>query len=112
SKPESVKDAIESVVSRHGADSKIDIIINNAGILCQESSIHDCSLDSWHEIIDVNLNGAFYVLKYGLNQLIKQQKQSGGGVIINTTSVAGIKPAMVPPYNCSKAALISLTKEA
>ncbi|CAF1441096.1 unnamed protein product [Didymodactylos carnosus] len=41
SKPESVKDAIESVVSRHGADSKIDIIINNAGILCQESSIHD-----------------------------------------------------------------------
>ncbi|CAF1304240.1 unnamed protein product [Didymodactylos carnosus] len=82
SKPESVKVAIESVVN------------------------------SWHEIIDVNLNGAFYVLKYGLNHLVKQQKQSGGGVIINTTSVAGIKPAMVPPYNCSKAALISLTKEA
>ncbi|CAF1367812.1 unnamed protein product [Didymodactylos carnosus] len=68
-------------------------------------------MDSWHQVTNVNLNEAFYVMKYGLEQTVKQN--SNGAVIINTSSIAGIFPqGDNPAYNCSKAALIRLTKEA
>ncbi|CAF0978324.1 unnamed protein product [Didymodactylos carnosus] len=103
--PESVRQAISS------QKSQLDIIINNAGITHQPIPMHQCPLDSWHQVINVNLNGAFYVMKYGLEQMVKQN--SNGGVIINTSSIAGIFPqGDNPAYNCSKAALIHLTIEA
>ncbi|CAF1065147.1 unnamed protein product [Didymodactylos carnosus] len=103
--PESVRKAVTS------QKSQLDIIINNAGIFHPSIPIHKCPLDSWHQQMDVNLNGAFYVMKYGLEQMIKQNLD--GGVIINTSSIAGIFPeSNNAGYNCSKAALIHLTKEA
>jgi NAD(P)-dependent dehydrogenase (short-subunit alcohol dehydrogenase family) len=105
SKEDSVKAAFETVVSQLGP---IDILHNNAGICITD----DCAADEldasiWTKTLDVNLTGQFLCAKYA----IKSMKESGGGAIVNTASVAGAYVGTVHTAYCAaKAGVIGLTR--
>ncbi len=81
----------------------------NAGISGGLASIFDQSVDDWQEILRVNLIGPFLAIKHAA-PVIKEQ---GGGSIICTASVAGLRSgAGGPAYSASKAGVISLVKTA
>ena len=67
----------------------LDYAFNNAGIGGRPCVIEELSPDDWRKVIDVNLNGVFYGVRHQLPAMLVR----GGGVIINTSSVLGIKPS-------------------
>lgn len=103
SKEAEVKAMVDSVVAQLGG---FDILVNNAGIYYQ-GDVSATSLETWKEIMDVNLTGAFLCTKYAVAAMMKH----GGGVVINVASEAGlvgIKGQVV--YNVSKGGMIALTR--
>ncbi len=85
---------------------RIDILVNNAGIY-YPTPFPDTPEKKWSKIIDVNLKGSEKCARTAGKQMIKQKS----GNIINIASVAGISAfGSSSAYNCSKAALIMLTK--
>lgn len=103
---ESVKKMIKKTVDEKG---KLDILVNNAGIDGQQAPTHKSTLENWKKVTAINLDGAFYGMKYGLAVMQEQ----GSGVIINTSSTAGLVGfENIPPYSASKAGVIQLSKAA
>jgi NAD(P)-dependent dehydrogenase (short-subunit alcohol dehydrogenase family) len=97
---------VNEVVNRYG---KLDIACNNAGIGGEQNLIADYSLDSWHQVININLNGVFYGLKYQLAQMAKQ----GHGAIINMASILGqVGTQNSSAYVTAKHGVVGLTKAA
>lgn len=88
---------------------RIDILYNNAGIdLPQATHVVATEVDDWDQILDVNLKGVFLCSKYAIPEMIK----SGGGVIINTGSIAGLRPMpQEAAYGASKGGLVLLTQQ-
>lgn len=88
---------------------RIDILYNNAGIdLPQATHVAATEVDDWDQILDVNLKGVFLCSKYAIPEMIK----SGGGVIINTGSIAGLRPMpQEAAYGASKGGLVLLTQQ-
>ena len=86
--------------------SKIDIIVNNAGIT-RDGLIMRMSDEDWNTVIDINLKGTFNAIKAASRQMMKQKS----GRIINISSVVGLKGnAGQANYAASKAGIIGLTK--
>lgn len=85
-----------------------DLLINNAGIGIFDT-ITEASLEDWQAIQKVNVEGAFLCMR----EAMKSMKTSGGGRIINISSVVGVKgyPNQAA-YGASKHALLGLTKTA
>ena len=84
----------------------LDVLINNAGISIRHSFV-DIKPEDWRRVIDVNLNGVFYVAQ----QAAKRMLAAGGGVIINMGSTNGlIGYPQYADYNASKAGVIELTR--
>jgi NAD(P)-dependent dehydrogenase (short-subunit alcohol dehydrogenase family) len=97
---------IEQVVAEHGG---LDIMFANAGVSGGFASIFEQSATDWAEILRVNLIGPFLAIKYAAPHM----KALGGGSIIATASVAGIRSgAGGPAYSASKAGVINLVKVA
>ncbi|MBY0586233.1 mycofactocin-coupled SDR family oxidoreductase [bacterium] len=85
---------------------RIDILFNNAGI-CFYGSAHELSEAAWDTMLDINLKGAWIVAKQVIPHFIKQRS----GVIINNSSVAGMRGMnRLCHYAASKWGLIGLTK--
>ncbi len=102
SKPQEAKALVKAAVSKFGG---IDVLVNNAGIN-RKNAIEDLEVDEWKEMMDVNINGAFYCSKEAVLHL-KQSK----GCIINISSMAAFKGSTRNAhYGTSKAGLIGLTK--
>jgi 3-oxoacyl-[acyl-carrier protein] reductase len=102
-KPEQVEKMVKDVLQRY---NRIDILINNAGISSDATTIN-FDLGKWDDILRINLNGAFYCIKYCLPSMIENR----WGRIINISSVVGqIGVIGTPAYTASKAALIGFTK--
>ena len=95
--------AVNLAVERFG---KLDILINNAGIFPMES-IEDTTVESWDRVMDVNAKGVFL----GTKAAIPAMRASGGGSIINLSSIAGlVGSAYSASYNATKGAVRLLTK--
>lgn len=107
-KSDQVKDAIARVVSQHGS---LDALVNNAGVVSPvQSPIGDVDEEEWKRILDVNLNGTFYGMKYGLAQMAQQES---GGNIVNMSSTAGFRGFVnLSPYIASKFAIRGITQAA
>jgi NAD(P)-dependent dehydrogenase (short-subunit alcohol dehydrogenase family) len=91
---------------RHG---RLDGIFANAGISGGLASIFEQSVEDWQEILRVNLIGPVLAIKHAAPLI----KEGGGGSIICTASVAGLRSgAGGPAYSASKAGVISLVKTA
>ncbi len=100
----SVKAAIATTVEKFG---RLDVAFNNAGIGAPYSGIHDLPEAVWDKVIAVNLTGQFYCVKYELQQFLKQ----GGGVIVNMSSLAGLKAEHgLVPYTAAKHGVLGITK--
>jgi NAD(P)-dependent dehydrogenase (short-subunit alcohol dehydrogenase family) len=103
---EAVRGLVERAVSDHGG---LDIFFANAGISGGLASIFEQSPEDWEEILRVNLIGPFLAIKHSAPVM----KERGGGSIICTASVAGLRAgAGGPAYSASKAGVISLVKVA
>ena len=84
----------------------IDMLINNAGISIRHS-LMDITPEEWQQVIDVNLNGVFYVAQ----QAARRMLAAGSGVIINMGSTNGLMGyPFYADYNASKAGVIELTR--
>lgn len=100
-------DQVDRMVERIVQDGRsIDILANNAGVAWEESFL-DIKDDNWRRMIDVNLNGMFYVAQ----RVARQMKKQGKGAIINMSSTNGLAgEAKYAHYNASKGGVILLTK--
>jgi NAD(P)-dependent dehydrogenase (short-subunit alcohol dehydrogenase family) len=97
---------IEAATSEHGG---LDIFFANAGISGGLASIFEQSPSDWQEILRVNLIGPFLAIKHAAPAM----KARGGGSIICTASVAGLRAgAGGPAYSASKSGVISLVEVA
>lgn len=95
---------IADVVRTRG---RIDVICNNAGI-ASTVSVVDCSVEEWDRVFAVNARGVFLGCKHAIPSML----EAGGGLIVNTASVAGmIGLRDRAAYCASKAAVIGLTKQ-
>jgi NAD(P)-dependent dehydrogenase (short-subunit alcohol dehydrogenase family) len=106
SSPDQVEAAIKQLIDRFG---RLDIAFNNAGVENKAAPVHEIDLAEWDRILGINLRGTFICMKHELAQMVKQ----GGGVVVNTSSGAGIRGvAGGAAYAASKHAIIGLTRSA
>lgn len=99
-----VRSCIATVLDRFG---RIDVLCNNAGITCTHAPITDIDSADWARVMGVNLFGTAHFIKHAAPSMIAQ----GGGAIVNTASVAGIRSgAGGNVYSASKAGVINLTQ--
>jgi len=94
---------IASTLEKFG---RLDILVNNAGVLAM-GTVVDTTLESWRMINAVNSEGVFLGCKHAIPAMV----ESGGGSIINMSSVAAIHgQSFVAAYTASKGAVRALTK--
>jgi len=98
-----VRDARDRILGRYG---RIDVLVNNAGILPPLAPLEKVGEGHWRSVLDVNLTGAFLCTK-----VIGEAMLDRGGSIINIASQAGLVPSPGRgAYSVSKAGLIMLTR--
>jgi len=103
SDPDSVARAFDEMDKLAGG---VDILINNAGISIRHSFM-DITPREWQTVIDINLNGVFYVAQQSAKRMLAQ----GGGVIVNMGSSNGLMGYhYYADYNASKAGVIELSR--
>ncbi len=107
-----VADAVEvqaMVEAARSAFGGLHLAVNNAGIGGPAATTGEYPLDGWQRVIDVNLNGVFYGMRYQLPAIVA----SGGGAIVNMASILGsVGFATASAYVAAKHAVVGLTKVA
>ncbi len=93
SKPEDVEASVRRVMDKWG---KVDILVNNAGY-ARFKPFLELSLEDWRRTLDVNLTGIFLMTKAVVPNMVKQMN----GVIINISSVAGLRPIVNQSAYCA-----------
>jgi NAD(P)-dependent dehydrogenase (short-subunit alcohol dehydrogenase family) len=108
SSPESWNTVMESVLADYG---HVDALVNNAGIHMPKGVL-DAELEDWNKVLAVNLTGVWL----GMKSVIPSMQATGGGSIVNISSIAGIiggeSDAGGAAYSASKGGVRSLTKHA
>jgi 3-oxoacyl-[acyl-carrier protein] reductase len=103
SKMEEVKNAVNEIITKY---SKIDILINNAGIT-RDATIKKMSVEQWNQVVAVNLTGVFNCIS-AVHPIMVENKF---GRIINTSSVVGLYGNFGQTnYAATKAGVIGMTK--
>jgi NAD(P)-dependent dehydrogenase (short-subunit alcohol dehydrogenase family) len=88
---------------------RIDVVFNNAGMFAPQMTFGDVDIESWRRMVDVNLNGAFYVAREAFRAMREQSPQ--GGRIINNGSISAYVPRPgAAGYTATKHAITGLTK--
>jgi NAD(P)-dependent dehydrogenase (short-subunit alcohol dehydrogenase family) len=106
SKEEAVKDYVDEAVEAFG---RIDGLYNNAGIEGKQASITEYDVNIFKKVIDINLMGVYYGMRYAIPVMQKQKF----GRIVNVASVGGIRGVLNQiPYVASKHAVSGMTKNA
>jgi len=106
SRPEDNEALVAEAVNRFGA---LDIAVNNAGIGGPLSATGEYPIDGWQQVIDINLSGVFYGMRYQIPAML----QRGGGTIINVASILGNTGTKgSPAYVAAKHGVVGLTKAA
>ena len=103
---EDVKAALDKTVEAFG---RLDFAFNNAGVEQALTATADLTEQEWDRIVDINLRGIFLCMKYEIPVMLR----NGGGVIVNTSSGAGVKGiAGQAAYCAAKFGIVGLTKAA
>ncbi len=98
-----VKNLVDSAVAMFG---RVDVVINNAGLMPQ-SPLERLKVEDWDRMIDVNIKGVLY----GIAAALPHMKEQQSGHIINVSSVAGHKVhAGGAVYSATKAAVLALSE--
>lgn len=99
-----VKKVYDEVVEAFG---KLDATVNNAGIAGADKPTHELTEKEWDAVMNVNVKGVFFCTKHAIPHIQK----SGGGSIVNLSSIYGIVGAGdIPPYHASKGAVRLMSK--
>ena len=104
--PEDNQSAVNRAVQEYGA---LHIAVNNAGIGGAIGATGEYPIDGWQKVIDINLSGVFYGMRYQIPAILN----AGGGSIVNVASIlgqAGTKGS--PAYVAAKHGVVGLTKTA
>jgi NAD(P)-dependent dehydrogenase (short-subunit alcohol dehydrogenase family) len=96
-----------AVATAEQAYGKLNVLVNNAGILLR-SKIEETSVEDWDRIMAVNVRGVFL----GTKHAIPAMRRAGGGSIINISSTAGLvgAPGLTAAYTATKGAVRLFTK--
>ncbi|MDO9553614.1 SDR family NAD(P)-dependent oxidoreductase [Rhodonellum sp.] len=99
-----VEKVYAAVVKEFG---KLDATVNNAGIAGADKPTHELTEKEWDAVMNVNVKGVFFCTKHA----IPHMQKSGGGSIVNLSSIYGIIGAGdIPPYHASKGAVRIMSK--
>ncbi|MEU7043131.1 SDR family NAD(P)-dependent oxidoreductase [Streptomyces varsoviensis] len=102
----SVEAAVGFAVDTYGA---LHLAVNNAGITGANSPIGEYAPEDWRRVIDTNLNGIFYSMRYEIPAMLT----AGGGAVVNMSSAFGVNGfANASAYVATKHGIIGLTKTA
>jgi len=97
---------VQATLERYG---RLDCACNNAGIGGELKPLADLSVEGWDRVIAVNLSSVFYCMKYEIPAMLA----SGGGAIVNVSSILGMVGfASAPAYTAAKHGMLGLTKNA
>ncbi|WP_339102997.1 glucose 1-dehydrogenase [Haloterrigena salinisoli] len=105
--PESARAMVDTAVEEYG---RLDYAFNNAGIGGEEATVDEYPAESWHGVIDVNLNGVFNCMRAEIDRM---RDQESGGAIVNNASVLGkVGFETSSAYAAAKHGVLGLTKSA
>jgi len=106
SKPDQTTRYVQTAIDRYGG---LDILISNAAVVGDKSPIVDYSIEEFDHVVAVNLRGAWLSLKYTIPEIQKR----GGGSIVITSSIAGVKgSAGSSAYCASKHGVVGIMRTA
>ncbi len=97
---------VDHAMSEYG---RVDVLYNNAGVMPEaDHSVVDTDVDTWDQVMAVNVRGVFLGCKYAIPRMVEQ----GAGSVINIASFVALVGCSVPQdaYTASKGALLSLTR--
>ena len=99
--------AVKEAVDKFGG---LHLAVNNAGIGGAPARTGDVDVDDWKRVVDINLNGVFYGMKYQIAEMLKNPKESA---IVNMASIHGsVAAPQSSAYTATKHAVVGLTKNA
>ncbi|MFT4713942.1 MAG: NAD(P)-dependent dehydrogenase (short-subunit alcohol dehydrogenase family) [Candidatus Azotimanducaceae bacterium] len=96
------KSVVDQTIESFG---HLHILDNNVGVGSRGTVVEE-SLSRWNQVMKINVNSMFLMSKYAIPAI----KQSGGGSIVNVSSISAIMPRGLTAYSVSKGAVISLSK--
>lgn len=104
--PAAVESMVQFAVDKYGG---LDVAVNNAGIGGPLSPTGEYPVDGWQRVININLSGVFYGMRYQIPAMLAR----GGGAIVNVASILGmVGTANSPAYVAAKHGMLGLTKAA
>lgn len=95
---------------------RLDVLVNNAGVIVREKSVVDTTPEEWDLTFDVNVRGTYLMSRAAIPAMMRaprrpEEAARGGGVIVNNASYLGLVGARgVPAYAASKGAIVNLTR--
>jgi len=106
SRYEDVARLVERAVAETG---RLDVVVNNAGVIDPIARLADSDPDAWDRVVDVNLKGVYH----GMRAAIPAMLEGGGGTIVNISSGAATSALEGWSHYCAtKAAVLALTRVA
>lgn len=105
-RPEACEALVRETVAAFG---RLDVACNNAGIGGEANLTGDYSVEGWRRVVDVNLSGVFYCMRYQVPAML----EAGGGAIVNMASILGqVGFTAAPAYTSAKHGVVGLTQTA
>ena len=93
---------VKAVLDRWG---RLDILVNNVGVGSSGTVVTE-DVDRWERVMDVNLTSMVLASRYAIPAMIEY---SGGGAIVNISSISALRPRGMTAYSTSKGAIMALT---
>lgn len=105
--PAANEEAVREIVAREGA---LHLAVNNAGVGAGPDAAGELGLGDWQRVIDINLNGVLYGMRYQLPAI----EAAGGGAIVNMASIHGLVATGLgaSAYTAAKHGVVGLTRQA
>jgi NAD(P)-dependent dehydrogenase (short-subunit alcohol dehydrogenase family) len=97
------RDTVTAALDRFG---RLDFLDNNVGISSRASVVEEAP-DTWHRVLQVNLDPIFLLSKHAIPAMIKT---AGRGAIVNISSISALRPRRLTAYTTAKGAVIALTR--